>query len=144
MEIQPYRPEDREALIALWQECKLTRPWNDPQLDIQRKLAEQPDLLLVGRQDGRVVASVMVGYDGHRGWINYLAVAGDCRRKGLGRAMMAEAERLLAQRGCPKVNLQVRASNHDVIDFYRRIGYSPDEVVSMGKRLVDDSEGPAE
>ncbi|MFW5839718.1 MAG: GNAT family acetyltransferase [Planctomycetota bacterium] len=144
MEIQPYRPEDREALIALWRECKLTRPWNDPQLDIQRKLAEQPDLLLVGRQDGRVVASVMVGYDGHRGWINYLAVAGDCRRKGLGRAMMAEAERLLAQRGCPKVNLQVRASNHDVIDFYRRIGYSPDEVVSMGKRLVDDSEGPAE
>lgn len=139
MEIRAYRPDDEQEVVRLWQRCGLTRPWNDPRLDIQRKLAEQPELLLVGRQGGRLVATVMLGYDGHRGWVNYLAVDPDQQGQGLGRAMMAEAERLLTARGCPKINLQVRTSNRQVIAFYERIGYRVDDVVGMGKRLIDDS-----
>lgn len=80
----------------------------------------------------------MVGYEGHRGWINYLAVDPDHQRLGYGRALMAEAERLLRAEGCPKINLQIRATNQGVIEFYRRLGYAVDEVVSMGKRLEHD------
>ncbi len=140
MEICPYHPDDQQDVVGLWHRCGLTRPWNEPRRDIQRKLAEQPEFLLVGRQAGRVVATVMLGYDGHRGWINYLAVEPDLQGRGLGRAMMAEAEGLLAARGCPKINLQVRTSNKQVIAFYERIGYSVDDVVGMGKRLIDDSQ----
>jgi ribosomal protein S18 acetylase RimI-like enzyme len=135
MFIRPFLPADESAVVTLWERCGLTRPWNDPHLDIRRKLQIRPDLFLVGVLDGVVVASVMAGYEGHRGWINYLAVATEHQGKGLGRAMMAEAERLLAQAGCPKVNLQVRFSNQQVIEFYRRLGYAVDDVVSMGKRL---------
>ena len=85
----------------------------------------------------------MAGYEGHRGWINYLAVAPEHQGKGLGRAMMAEAERLLREAGCPKINLQVRSANAKVIEFYRRLGYTVDDVVSLGKRLEDDRTGPA-
>jgi ribosomal protein S18 acetylase RimI-like enzyme len=89
----------------------------------------------------RVVATVMAGYDGHRGWINYLAVAPDCQRQGLGGQIMAEAERRLRAAGCPKINLQVRTSNAGVIAFYRSIGYVLDDVVSLGKRLEEDGPG---
>jgi ribosomal protein S18 acetylase RimI-like enzyme len=95
-------------------------------------------LFLVGAVEGKVVASVMVGYEGHRGWINYLAVSPDFRKKGFGRRMMEEAERLLRAEGCPKINLQVRTSNGDVIAFYRAIGFLQDDVVSLGKRLEHD------
>ncbi|MFO1350891.1 MAG: GNAT family acetyltransferase [Gammaproteobacteria bacterium] len=138
MLIRPYLPEDEHALIALWRDCGLLRPWNDPRRDIRRKLQVQPELLLVGLIDATIVASVMAGYEGHRGWINYLAVAPTFQCQGLGRRMMAEAERLLGARGCPKINLQVRADNRDVIEFYRRLGYAADEVVSLGKRLLRD------
>jgi len=116
----------------------LVRPWNDPRKDIRRKLDVRPDLFLVGLLDGQVVACVMAGFEGHRGWLNYLAVAPEHQRQGRARAMVAEAERLLRAAGCPKINLQVRTSNQGVIDFYRRLGYSVDEVVSMGKRLEHD------
>lgn len=142
MIIRPFLPADESAVIALWQSCGLTRAWNDPHMDIQRKLQVRPDLFLVGLLDGVVVASVMAGYEGHRGWINYLAVGPEHQGKGFGRTMMAEAERLLAQAGCPKVNLQVRSSNQAVIEFYRRLGYAVDDVVSMGKRLAQDAPGP--
>jgi ribosomal protein S18 acetylase RimI-like enzyme len=141
MIIRPFLPADESAVIALWERCGLTRPWNDPHQDIRRKLRVRPDLFLVGLLDGVVVASVMAGYEGHRGWINYLAVAPEHQGKGFGRAMMVEAERLLAQAGCPKVNLQVRSSNQQVIEFYRRLGYAEDNVVSMGKRLVYPEKG---
>ena len=143
MLIRPYQPADEAAVVALWDRCDLTRPWNDPRKDVRRKLAVQPDLFLVGELDGAVVGTVMVGYDGHRGWINYLGVDPACRRRGLGRALMAEAERRLRQAGCPKVNLQVRTSNADAIEFYRRIGFAMDDVVSLGKRLEHDGPGPA-
>ena len=138
MTIRPYHPNDEAALVALWLACELVKPQNDPGKDIARKLRVNPEWFLVGEIGGRVVAAVMAGYEGHRGWINYLAVDPAHRRAGLGRAMMAEAERLLRAAGCPKINLQVRTSNRDVIAFYQRIGFVPDDVVSLGKRLAAD------
>jgi ribosomal protein S18 acetylase RimI-like enzyme len=138
MQIRPFQPEDEEAVVSLWRRCDLIRPWNDPRKDIQRKLGVRPDWFLVGVRDGQIAASVMAGYDGHRGWLNYLAVAPEHRRRGLARAIVAEAERLLREAGCPKVNLQIRTSNHGVIEFYRRLGYAVDDVTSMGKRLEHD------
>ncbi len=138
MEVRPYRESDQDAVVALWRECALVRPWNDPAKDIRRKLGVQRDLFLVGSLDGRLVATMMVGYEGHRGWVNYLAVAADCRKRGLGRTLMSEAEARLREMGCPKVNLQIRRSNADIVSFYRSIGYSEDDVVSMGKRLLED------
>ncbi len=138
MQIRQFRVEDEEAVVALWRGCGLVRPTNDPHKDIQRKLKVRPDLFLVGLLENRIVASVMAGYEGHRGWLNYVAVAPEHRRQGLARAIVAEAERLLREAGCPKINLQVLASNHEAMEFYRRIGYATDGVVSMGKRLEHD------
>ena len=138
MLIRTFCKEDEDAVVALWQRCDLTRPWNDPGKDIARKLAEQPEGFLVGELDGRIVAAVMVGYDGHRGWINYLGVDPEVQQQGLGRALMDEAERRLRERGCPKINLQVRAANAQAIEFYRRIGFTQDDVLSFGKRLEHD------
>ena len=138
LDIRPFRPEDEAAVIRLWRDCDLLRPHNDPRRDIARKLAVQPDLLLVGLLDGAIVAVVMAGYEGHRGWLNYLAVAPGHRRRGFGREMVAEAERRLLALGCPKINLQVRHSNARAMEFYRRLGFQVDEVASMGKRLIED------
>jgi ribosomal protein S18 acetylase RimI-like enzyme len=136
--VRSYLPPDREGLVNLWSVCGLVRPWNDPYRDIDRKLARDPENLLVAEHDGEVVGSVMVGYEGHRGWVNYLAVHPDHRGRGLGRRLMERAEELLGQLGCAKVNLQVRSSNEEAIGFYRRIGYSVDDSVSMGRRLEVD------
>ncbi len=138
VEIRDYHCDDEESLMKLRQRCGLTRPWNNPQLDIARKLEGQPDWLLVAVMDDRIVASVMVGYDGHRGWIHYLAVAPEQQRAGIGQAMMAEGEHRLRAIGCPKINLQVRADNTEAVAFYRSIGFQQDNVLSFGKRLVDD------
>ena len=138
MNIRPFALTDQGAVIALWQGCGLTRAWNDPQQDIARKLRQQPELFLVGTIGGQVVATVMAGFDGHRGWINYLAVDPLQQRRGFGRALMREVEQRLAARGCPKLNLQVRAGNDPVLAFYERLGYRPDAVVSLGKRLIED------
>lgn len=138
MQIRPFQPQDEDAVISLWRRCDLVRPWNNPHKDIQRKLAVRPDWFLVGLIDDRIVACVMAGYEGHRGWLNYLAVDPEHQRHGLARAIVAEAERLLRGAGCPKINLQIRTSNHAVIEFYHRLGYSTDDVVSMGKRLEHD------
>ena len=138
MDIRPYREADEAAVIALWRRCGLTRPWNDPAKDIRRKLAVQRETFLVGEHEGAVVATAMAGYDGHRGWINYLAVAPELQKRGFGRALMAEAERLLREAGCPKINVQIRNSNAAALDFYRRLGFAADEAVSMGKRLQED------
>ncbi len=138
--VRPFRATDREAVVELWERCELIRPWNDPHLDIDRKLARDADTFLVGCLADEVVASVMAGYDGHRGWINYLAVDPDTRGAGHGRTMMRAAEASLLALGCPKVNLQIRASNRDAVRFYESIGYSMDDVVSMGLRLINDEE----
>jgi ribosomal protein S18 acetylase RimI-like enzyme len=142
MTIRPFEIGDEAAVVELWRRCELIRPQNDPHRDIQRKLKVQRELFLVGEIDGRIVASVMASYDGHRCWVNYLAVDPDSRRRGLGRALMAEVERLVRERGCPKINLQARTTNAAVIEFYKRIGFTVDDVVSLGKRLEFD--GPME
>jgi ribosomal protein S18 acetylase RimI-like enzyme len=139
MQIRPFRPPDESSVIALWEACGLLRAWNDPKKDIQRKLTIQPELFLVGTLDGKIVGAVMAGYDGHRGWVNYLAVDPSLRKAGLGRALMERVERDLTAMGCPKLNLQVRTSNADVLAFYARIGYGRDETVSLGKRLIPDA-----
>lgn len=136
--IRPFEAADMEQVIELWLDCGLVVPWNDPEADISRKINADPQLFLVGEVDGQIAATVMAGYEGHRGWINYLAVAPSLQRSGLGRAVMAEAERKLRERGCPKINLQVRSSNKDVIRFYASLGFKVDDVVSMGKRIIED------
>jgi ribosomal protein S18 acetylase RimI-like enzyme len=138
MVIRPFHPDDEAAVIALWESCDLVRAWNDPHKDIRRKLLVRPDLFLVGLVDDHIVASLMAGYEGHRGWLNYLAVDPAHQRRGHARAIVAEAERLLRAAGCPKINLQVRNSNHLAIEFYRKLDYSMDAVTSMGKRLEHD------
>jgi len=138
MQIRPFQDNDEPQVITLWQSAGLTRSWNDPHKDIDRKRSVQREWFLVGTQDDTVIASIMIGYDGHRGWINYLAVAPAHRRKGHARTLMNEAERLLATVGCPKINLQIRTSNASVIEFYKRIGYAQDDVVSFGRRLIAD------
>lgn len=136
--IRPFELADEPAVIALWEQCRLTRPWNDPHKDIARKLAVQPELFLVGVVDEAVMASVMAGYEGHRGWVNYLAVAPRFRGRGHARALMQRVEALLVQRGCPKLSLLVRNSNREALAFYRHLGYAQDESVSLGKRLIPD------
>ena len=136
--VRPYRESDRGAVVELWRECGLVVGWNDPDSDIRRKLRVQREMFLVGLFGSRLVATVMAGYEGHRGWINYLAVKPEIQKQGLGRRLMEEAEARLIAAGCPKINLQVRESNAAAIAFYERIGYSADDVVSMGKRLVED------
>ena len=136
--LRPFQDEDETAVIGLWTRCGLVRPPNNPQKDIRRKSKVRPDLFLVGLVGDHIVATVMAGYEGHRGWINYLAVSPEYRKQGFGRRLMQEAERLLRAEGCPKINLQVRTSKAAVLEFYRAIGFVPDDVVSLGKRLEPD------
>ncbi len=138
MEIRQFEAIDEMKVVQLWADCGLVVPWNNPRLDIQRKLEVQPELFLVGCAADRIIATVMAGYDGHRGWINYLAVHPDHQHAGFGRRMMNEAEIRLRAIGCPKINLQVRRTNAKVIEFYKKIGYTVDDVVSLGKHLEAD------
>ncbi len=137
-QIRPFKIQDKESVIQLWKNCGLVVPWNNPDHDIQRKLKIQPELFLVMFCTDQIIATVMAGYDGHRGWINYLAVHPQHRQSGIGRQMMNKAEKLLWEKGCPKINLQVRSTNNDVIQFYKSIGFTVDDVVSLGKRLQFD------
>ena len=139
MDTRVFTPADTETVVQLWNDCGLTRPWNDPHKDIARKLSVSPELFLIGTDaQGLLMATVMVGYDGHRGWINYLAVHPAHQRQGHASQLMQQAEQLLTARGCPKLNLQVRAGNEVVIALYESLGYTDDKTVSMGKRLIAD------
>lgn len=142
IEFRQFDEADRAAVIALWKACGLTRAWNDPDADIDRKLALDDGGFFVAVRNDQLIASVMVGYDGHRGWINYLAVDPSCRGDGIGRLIMDLAEQHLIARGCPKINLQIRVKNSGAIQFYERLGFSVDEVVSMGKRLTEEGPPP--
>lgn len=133
-----YALTDEAEVINLWRVCNLLRPWNNPWQDIARKLAEDPSLFFVAEQNGRVIGSCLAGYDGHRGWIYYLAVHPDCRGNGLATKLMQHAEIALQDQGCPKVELMVRSTNVAVLDFYSRIGYEQEPVVVLSKRLLDD------
>jgi ribosomal protein S18 acetylase RimI-like enzyme len=138
MRIRAFAEDDTDRVVQLWNDCGLTRPWNDPRKDIARKLTVQPDLFLVGEDAGEVIATAMIGFDGHRGWASYLAVAPAHRGRGAAAALMAEGERLLIVRGCPKIMLMVRAENTEVIGLYEHLDYVAEETVLMGKRLISD------
>lgn len=140
MTIRPFKEPDRQAVIQLWQDCDLTRPWNDPDKDISRKMAFQPELFLVAEDKEQVIASAMAGYDGHRGSVYYLAVSPDYQARGIGKQLMSEIEDRLIKLGCPKLNIVVRSSNDKVLEFYRKLDYASDDVVSLGKRLIADKD----
>ena len=138
MEITQYKSEYESAVIELWEKCELTRSWNNPRLDIERKMKDKPELFLVGLIDGRVVASAMGVYEGHRGWVYYLGVAPGQRRQGLAKRMMKAVEERLLEMGCPKINIQVREGNTKALKFFEKIGYNTEERISLGKRLIED------
>ncbi|MFD5225223.1 GNAT family acetyltransferase [Microbacterium sp. NPDC058342] len=141
LQLRSFAPGDADAVVALWDEAGLTRPWNDPYADIERSRAVWPDLLLVAEDGGRIVGSVMAGYDGHRGWLYYLASAANRRGEGIGRLLVEEAERRLVALGCPKVQLMVRPGNEIVLAFYDRIGSERIDVAMSGRRLIADAAG---
>ena len=136
--IRSYHDSDKNDVIQLWEECDLVVPWNDPIRDIERKLTVQPELFLIGLVDKEIVATAMVGYEGHRGWVNYLAVNPKKQRQGIATQMMKEAEHRLLKLGCPKLQVQVRTTNSGVIKFYQKLRYNIDDVVNIGKRLISD------
>ena len=138
MKIRMFDNNDREQVVALWHACGLVVPQNDPIKDIDRKLNVDADLFLVGHVGDEIIATVMGGYEGHRGWINYLAVKPSHQRKDFGQAIMQAVEALIKAKGCPKINLQVRSSNEAVIRFYQSLGYGVEPVIGMGKRLEID------
>jgi ribosomal protein S18 acetylase RimI-like enzyme len=140
MEIRPFEQTDAQGVIALWTKVfAYTAPHNDPGTVIRHKLAVQRDLFFVALQGGVLVGAVMGGYDGHRGWVYSLAVGPEARRRGVGTALMRRVERELAMRDCPKINLQVLASNAGTVEFYRKLGYAVEERISMGKLLASPS-----
>ena len=138
MKIRPFCLVDMDAVIALWQACELIRPWNNPHFDILRKLKVQSSLFVVGEQGSDIIATAMFGYDGHRGWVNYLAVLPSQQKLGYARQLMEYGERELLSLGCPKLNLQIRSDNMQARNFYTSLGYVEDKVVSYGKRLLED------
>jgi len=138
MNIREYKKKDLKEVISLWTECGLVVPQNDPAKDIERKLKKDRDLFLVGFNKKGIIATVMGGYDGHRGWINYLAVKPSEQHNGFGQKIMQAVEVSIKNKGCPKINLQVRNSNADVLAFYSAIGYGNDNVIGLGKRLEYD------
>ncbi|WDP88681.1 MAG: GNAT family acetyltransferase [Desulfobacter sp.] len=135
LSISPFREADRDQVVALWQRCGLTVQWNDPNKDIDRKMAEAPDLFLLARLRDQVIGTCMAGYDGHRGWFYYLGTAPEFRGNGVAAALVRRGESALAQLGCPKINLMVRKSNTEVLEFYKGQGYGDDPVLVLSKRL---------
>ena len=138
MIIKQYKSEYESAVIELWRKCNLTRPQNNPKLDIERKMKVNPELFLVGVEGGKVIATAMGGYEGHRGWVNYVGVDPEYQKNGFGKQIMTALEKKLIEKGCPKINLMVRNGNTGAERFYEKIGYTRDEVFEMGKRLIPD------
>lgn len=140
MEIRVFRQDDYEEVLTLWERCDLLRPWNDPEMDIERKLRCGADLFLVAELAGEVVGSIMGGYDGHRGSAYYLGVHPDFRGRGIANALISRLEKKLIARGCPKINLMVREDNEAVIGMYEKLEYEIGGSVTLGKRLIEDQE----
>lgn len=138
MHIRAFEVGDTERVVALWHKTGLTRPWNDPYKDIERKLTVQPELFLVGELNDEITATAMGGYDGHRGSVYYLAVSPRHTAQGYGRAIMRALEARLVAMGCPKLNLLFRSDNAAVQGFYQHAGYETQQVNCLGKRLIED------
>ena len=136
--IRNYEYGDKKDVLNVWKECKLLRSWKNPKLDIDRKKTFQKDLVFVGEVASKVIATAMFGYDGHRGWLNYLGVIPKFQNRGFGKELLMFGEAKLVELDCPKLNLQIRTENEEAINFYKASGYSEDGVISFGKRLIED------
>lgn len=136
--IRQFVPNDTNRVIFIWEQCDLVRNWNNPNFDIQRKLNFQKELFFVGLLNDEIIATAMFGYDGHRGWLNYFAVLPNFQKRGFGKKLMTFGEMALIEKGCPKLNLQIRNDNTKAINFYQKVGYKEDAAVSFGKRLIED------
>ena len=136
--IRQFVPNDTNRVIFIWEQCDLVRNWNNPNFDIQRKLNFQKELFFVGLLNDEIIATAMFGYDGHRGWLNYFAVLPNFQKRGFGKQLMTFGEMALIEKGCPKLNLQIRNNNTKAINFYQKVGYKEDAAVSFGKRLIED------
>ena len=137
--IRIYRERDREQVLALWQECDLIHPKNDPQKDLDRKKGFGEELFLVIEEREKIIGTVMGGYDGHRGIINYLGVHPSFRGQGLGKMLLQAVEQKLKDLGCPQVNLLVWSNNSEVLKFYKETLYSEaNDIVLLRKRLISD------
>jgi ribosomal protein S18 acetylase RimI-like enzyme len=137
--IEAAKAADAAGVTALWRACGLTRPWNDPDADFRLAIESGSAAVLVSRAGPEIRASVMVGFDGHRGWVYDLAVAPDHRRAGLGRMLMAAAEQWLRARGAPKIQLMVREDNADALGFYEALGLERQKVVTLGRFLGEEA-----
>ncbi|RED50995.1 GNAT family acetyltransferase [Aestuariispira insulae] len=140
LSIRDFRDGDLDAVVGLWTDCGLVRPWNDPEEDIALALNTQSSRLIVGLLDDRIVGSVLCGLDGHRGWLYYFAVAPDCQGKGFSKPLLTEAEEWLASQGAPKVELMVRTSNNGILSYYHAAGYQHEDVAVLSKWLNDETE----
>lgn len=136
--IRQFSHTDLEDIISLWELCGLTRPWNNPEIDIFRKAEQQDSLFLIATRDDKLVATLMGGYDGHRGWISYLAVHPQYQRQGIATALVQQLEKRLVAKGCPKVQLLIRKDNLDIQSFYDELGYEEVDAICLGKRLIQD------
>ena len=137
LKVRPYRAADRKALVALWEACGLTRPWNPPDRDIELCVKSKHGAILVGELDGGIAAAAMIGHDGHRGWVYYVAADPRRQRQGLGAAIMAAAEAWLQKRNVPKIMLLIRPENKKVARFYKSLGYEIEPRILMSKRFAD-------
>lgn len=138
LSIRPFKGADKANVIQLWNDCDLTRPWNNPAKDIDFCLAKPESTLFVGETDGRLIGSIMTGHDGHRGAIYYLAVHPDQQGRNFGRTLVRHAEDWLKKRGVWKVNLMIRDDNESVRDFYTAIGYEEEPRIVMARRLLEE------
>ena len=138
LNIRTYEQEDLEDVLIVWKQCGLLRSWNNPKLDIQRKVNAQKNLFFVGEVTNKIIATAMFGYEGHRGWLNYFAVLPQFQKRGFGKHLLEFGETKLIERGCPKLNLQIRTENKQALNFYKAVGYSEDRAFSLGKRLIED------
>lgn len=137
--ISHFEESFRHDVISLWERCGLTRAWNDPNKDIDRKLTDKNGAFFVLLFGNQLIGSVMASYDGHRGSIYYLSVDPDHQSSGLGKLLMDHCETFLQELGCPKINLFVRRGNEQVLQFYEKLGYAEDQAVPLGKRLIPDN-----
>ena len=136
--IRTFESSDTDEVIFIWEQCGLIRSWNNPKLDIQRKIAFQKEFFLVGEINKKIIATAMFGYEGHRGWLNYFAVLPLFQKKGFGRQLLDFGENILIEKNCPKLNLQIRNDNAEAKNFYKKVGFNEDSSISFGKRLIED------
>ncbi len=134
---RPLEERDIDDVIALWTACGLVRPWNEPKRDIDFARGKEGSDILLGFEESALVASVMVGHDGHRGWLYYVAVAPEVQGRGIGKATVRAAEAWLKARGIWAINLNIRSENEEVRAFYSALGYENRDVIVMGKRDID-------